>query len=609
MASSQTPKKKCRQYNEEYLNLGFVPSPTNQQLPMCLLCNKTLQNDSMKPFTLRAHLTNMHPNYADKDLAYFQDLKEQLNSKSIMNMFQSPSTVKQTVTDGLRASYNLSYLIAKSGKPHSIGEKLILPAVTEVLKTVMHHKCPEQITKSISLSNDTVRRRVDEMAINMEETLCTKLKTTEFSLQIDESTMPNNESLLLGYVRYVDNGSCVEELLFARKLVTNKTGLAIFRVVEGFFKEKDIPLTNIIACATDGEPAMVGCHRGFLSFLKEAVPGIFTVHCVIHRQHLIAKDMSYYLHNTLNIVIKSVNKIKAHALNSRLFSQLCKENNEDYKCLVLHTEVRWLSKGNCLKRFYNLFNSAVDFLHGIKSDLGKELKEMKHDVAYLADIFEVYNIKNKQLQGDKMNLITAKTLICTFMAELRFFKFWMDNRSFKGRKQFPNLSAADDEKPITDLSLQVYCDHLDKMHFDMTTRFGDLINLCIPTWVSQPLLNTEYKGLGIVEEELIYLKNDFELHPMLSVSCQAFWLQNGISERYPALYNIVKKFYIAFPTSYLVERGFSAVAQLLGKQRQKLCITKRGDLRVFLSNIKPDIEKLVSAHQAHPSHGKPARAK
>ena len=156
MASSQTPKKKCRQYNEDYLNFGFVPSPTNQQLPMCLLCNRVFPNDSMKPCTLRAHLTNVHSNYADKDLAYFQDLQEQLKSKSIINMFQSSSTVKQSSTDGLRASYNLSYLIAKSGKPHSIGEKLILPAVTEVLKTVMHHKCPEQITKSICLSNNTV---------------------------------------------------------------------------------------------------------------------------------------------------------------------------------------------------------------------------------------------------------------------------------------------------------------------------------------------------------------------------------------------------------------------------------------------------------------------
>ena len=92
------------------------------------------------------------------------------------------------------------------------------------------------------------------------------------------------------------------------------------------------------------------------------------------------------------------------------------------------------------------------------------------------------------------------------------------------------------------------------------------------------MLNTEYKELGIVNEALIYLINDFELHPMLSLSCQTFWLQNGISEHYPALYNIVKKFYIAFPTSYLVERGFSAVALPLGKYRLSLSIAEQGDL-------------------------------
>jgi hypothetical protein len=65
---------------------------------------------------------------------------------------------------------------------------------------------------------------------------------------------------------------------------------------------------------------------------------------------------------------------------------------------------------------------------------------------------------------------------------------------------------------------------------------------------------------------------------------------------------VVKKLLLAFPTSYLVERGFSAVIQLISKQRNRLQVCERGDLRLLLSDIKPDVGKLVSGHQAHPSH-------
>ena len=97
---------------------------------------------------------------------------------------------------------------------------------------------------------------------------------------------------------------------------------------------------------------MVGRHKGFLYFLKKAVPGIRTVHCVIHRQHLVAKNLSEELHTTLSTENKAVNKIKSNALNDRLFKQLCKGNGELFENLVRHTAVRWLSKGNCLKRFF-----------------------------------------------------------------------------------------------------------------------------------------------------------------------------------------------------------------------------------------------------------------
>ena len=132
---------------------------------------------------------------------------------------------------------------------------------------------------------------------------------------------------------------------------------------------------------------MVGRHRGFLSYLKKAVPKVPTLHCVIYRQHSGTKNLSEKRHESLSTVITAVNKIKTNALNSRLFHQLCIENDEDFQCLLLHTEVRWLSKGNCLKRFYTLFNSVLDFFQESNLEFYDKLKLSKTDIAYLTEMF------------------------------------------------------------------------------------------------------------------------------------------------------------------------------------------------------------------------------
>ena len=148
-----------------------------------------------------------------------------------MNMFTSSS---KNSDDGLNASYNIYLLIAKAGKPHTIGEELILDAVKEVIKTVLH-KSPEQVIKSIPLSDYSVQRRVDKMAENVEETLSKMLMTTEFSLQLDESTHPGNESLLLAYVHFIKGESLCQELLFSRLLETDTKGESVYRAVEDYF--------------------------------------------------------------------------------------------------------------------------------------------------------------------------------------------------------------------------------------------------------------------------------------------------------------------------------------------------------------------------------------
>jgi len=53
---------------------------------------------------------------------------------------------------------------------------------------------------------------------------------------------------------------------------------------------------------------------------------------------------------------------------------------------------------------------------------------------------------------------------------------------------------------------------------------------------------------------------------------------------------------MAFPSTYLVEKGFSAVQQLLTKSRNRLDISEKGDLRLVLTSIEPDIILLAGNH-------------
>ena len=85
------------------------------------------------------------------------------------------------------------------GKPHTIAERLVKPAILICVKEMLGEEAAN-IFQKIPLSNDTVKRRQDEMAENLEEQLVEKLRHTKFSLQIDETTIINS-ALLLTYVR------------------------------------------------------------------------------------------------------------------------------------------------------------------------------------------------------------------------------------------------------------------------------------------------------------------------------------------------------------------------------------------------------------------------
>ena len=87
----------------------------------------------------------------------------------------------------------------------------------------------------------------------------------------------------------------------------------------------NIQWKHFIGVCTDEAQAMLGCRTGFQTLVKEKSPNVICTHCIIHRQALTVKTMPDELLHVLN------NAIKANALNSRHFAELCKESDSMFE--------------------------------------------------------------------------------------------------------------------------------------------------------------------------------------------------------------------------------------------------------------------------------------
>ena len=157
-------------------------------------------------------------------------MKENFNKRRALPMFAQKANYD--IENGLIASYKVSKLTTKCGKAHTIGEQLILPAVTGILSTVFIMDTNK--LRSVPLSNNTVSCSINKMSDNIETKVRLKLQETEFSIQLDESTVRDDKALLLAYVRFIEDKKICEEMLFCHSLVTFCQGEIIFSNLKGY---------------------------------------------------------------------------------------------------------------------------------------------------------------------------------------------------------------------------------------------------------------------------------------------------------------------------------------------------------------------------------------
>ena len=126
---------------------------------------------------------------------------------------------------------------------------------------------------------------------------------------------------------------------------------------------------NVVGACTDGAGAMVGKRAEFAAKVKEHanLKRVTFTHCMIHRKALAAKQISLDLDILLLDVVKIINCIKNNALNSRLFTNLCKEQDSNNTSLLMHAKIRWLSRGCSIQRLLHLKNERIMLLTEQKS--------------------------------------------------------------------------------------------------------------------------------------------------------------------------------------------------------------------------------------------------
>jgi hypothetical protein len=154
---------------------------------------------------------------------------------------------------------------------------------------------------------------------------------------------------------------------FVRHLKTSTKGEDIFKLLNSFFSEHQLEWKNCVSMCMDGSKVMSGHITELVGHIKKVSAECKFTHCVLHQEALAAKHLSEELKEVLDQSVKIVNFIKTRPQKSCYLKILCQDMGSLHENLLLHTVVRWLSRGNVLSCVFELREELHIFLTEHKS--------------------------------------------------------------------------------------------------------------------------------------------------------------------------------------------------------------------------------------------------
>lgn len=156
----------------------------------------------MKDCNVQRHYETKHQTYMSYTGAEREQKVKQM-SASLVAQQQYFFRANQAQENATKASYEVAQLIARHGKPFSDGD-FIKQRLTKVTEIMCLEK--QQEFNNVSMSRNTVVRRIEDLSANVKHQLSDKACAFDFySIACDESTDATDTTQLLIFLRGVDD--------------------------------------------------------------------------------------------------------------------------------------------------------------------------------------------------------------------------------------------------------------------------------------------------------------------------------------------------------------------------------------------------------------------
>uniref|UniRef100_A0A096MF30 HAT C-terminal dimerisation domain-containing protein n=1 Tax=Poecilia formosa TaxID=48698 RepID=A0A096MF30_POEFO len=562
---------------------------------------------------MERHFRTLHKNYdidfppkSELRRRKVKELKSQLSGQE--SFFSHLTTKAKAATE---ASFRVSHLIVKHKKSFQDGE-MIKEAFVEAADSLFRDF--KNKFKALQLSRNTVTWRCEVMAEDLTQKLWKDNADCEcFSLQLDESTDVSDTAQLYIFIRMVfTDMNAREELLTAHE--RTYTGEDIFHSFKSFIEKTQLPVFKLVSITMDGAPAMVGHSHGFIAKCREddAFPDFLSYHCIIHQQALCAKMLN--MKEIMDVATKIACSIRARPLQRRLFHAHLEKGDCDHFELLLHTDVRWLSRGKFLERFRELCPEIKEFLLVAKHAEYRQLNDDQWllDLAFLTDLTNMLNDLNIELQGKDKTVINMISSVNAFKRKMQHQPSKLQRHDLTN---FQNVASELEMKGKTSEQLDSarYTEQIENCLSEFDSHFQDFALLepvatfmCYPFWedaevdsLASNIAMMFHLNSSGVENEILTLQADIELK---SRAHGQFW--NLLTEgKYPNMRKCATSLTALFGSTYLCESAFSHMKIIKSKHRSSMTDAHlEACLKLAISSYSPDYAALQCRSSDQSNH-------